>query len=73
MNEKLLQYLWNYKIFKSFDFKDTEGNAVEISDFGKWNHDSGPDFLLGKIKIKDVVLAGNIELHVKSSDLILKT
>lgn len=70
MTEKLLQYLWNFKIFKTFDFKDTEGNAIEILDFGKWNHDSGPDFLFAKIKTKDLILAGNIELHVKSSDWI---
>ena len=70
MNEKLLQYLWNFKIFKSFDFKDVEGNPLEILDFGKWNFDSGPDFLLGKIRFRDLLLAGNIELHVKSSDYI---
>ena len=70
MNEKLLQYLWNFKIFKNFDFKDVQGNEVEILDFGKWNFDSGPDFLFGKIKTNDFVLAGNIELHVKSSDYI---
>jgi len=70
MNEKLLQYLWNFKIFKNFDFKDVEGNPVEILDFGTWNFNSGPDFLCGKIKTKNLVLAGNIELHVKSSDYI---
>lgn len=70
MNERLLQYLWNYKIFSGFDFKDTEGNPIEIIDFGRWNFDSGPDFLFGKIKYKNVVLAGNIELHLKSSDYI---
>ncbi|MEI7489406.1 MAG: DUF2851 family protein, partial [Chryseobacterium sp.] len=42
MTEKLLQYLWNFKIFKDFDFKDIEGNSVEILDFGKWNTDSSP-------------------------------
>ena len=70
MNEKLLQYLWNFKIFNSFDFKDVNGNSLEILDFGKWNFDSGPDFLYGKIKFKGLVLAGHIELHVKSSDYI---
>lgn len=70
MNEKLLQYLWNFKIFKNFDFKDVLKNDLEILDFGKWNFDSGPDFLHGKIKTNDFVLAGHIELHVKSSDYI---
>ncbi|MEN4761513.1 DUF2851 family protein [Chryseobacterium sp. C39-AII1] len=70
MTEKLLQYLWNFKIFKHFDFKDIEGNSVEILDFGKWNTNSGPDFLSAKIKINNIIFAGNIELHVKSSDWI---
>ncbi len=70
MNEKLLQYLWNFKIFKNFDFKDTEGNSLEILDFGTWNLNSGPDFLEAKIRINRLIFVGNIELHVKSSDWI---
>ena len=70
MNEKLLQYLWNFKIFNSFDFKDVDGNDVEILDYGRWNFDSGPDFLFGKIKTNGLIIAGNIELHVKSSDWV---
>lgn len=70
MTEKLLQYLWNYKVFKHFDFKDIEGNSVDIIHFGKWNKDAGPDFLDAKIKVNGLVMAGNIELHVRSSDWI---
>ncbi len=68
--EKLLQYLWNFKIFKNFEFKDVQGGPLEILDFGKWNHNSGPDFLMAKIKTKNLVLVGNIEIHLKSSDWI---
>ena len=50
------------------DFKDTDGNPIEILDFGTLNTNSGPDFSLAKIKTKNIVLAGNIEIHVKSSD-----
>ncbi|MFY1045066.1 DUF2851 family protein [Chryseobacterium sp. GP-SGM7] len=70
MKEKLLQYLWNFKVFTHFNFTDTDGNPVEILESGKWNTDSGPDFLMAKVKIKNIILAGNIELHVKSSDWI---
>ncbi|REC46332.1 DUF2851 family protein [Chryseobacterium pennipullorum] len=70
MTEKLLQYLWNYKVFKHFDFRDLEGNPVEIIHSGKWNKNAGPDFLDAKIKIKNIILAGHIELHVRSSDWI---
>ncbi len=68
MNEKLLQYLWNYKIFTHFNFQDVEGVSIEVLDFGKWNHDAGPDFYLAKIRIGNITLVGNIELHVKTSD-----
>lgn len=70
MTEKLLQYLWNHKVFSRFDFKNTNGDPVEILDFGTWNKNAGPDFLAGKIKVGDVIFAGNIELHIKSSDWI---
>ncbi len=68
MNEKLLQYIWNYKILDSFEFKDLQGNTIEIIDFGKWNVNSGADFLLAKIKVNGVILVGNVEIHLKSSD-----
>lgn len=70
MTEKLLQYLWNFKVFKNFDFKDIEGNSVEILNFGQWNTNAGPDFLQAKIKTNNLTLGGNIELHIKSSDWI---
>ncbi|WP_294207440.1 DUF2851 family protein [uncultured Chryseobacterium sp.] len=70
MTEKLLQYLWNHKVFRHFDFKDIEGNSVDIISFGTWNSDSGPDFLNAKIKFGNILLAGHIELHIKSSDWI---
>lgn len=70
MNEKLLQYIWNFHLLSRFDFQDTENNSLEIIDFGKWNHDSGPDFSMAKMKTKNLVLVGNIEIHLKSSDWI---
>lgn len=70
MTEKLLQYVWNFKIFNNFDFLDIDGNPLEILDFGKWNFDSGPDFSFGKIKTNNIILSGNIEIHVNSSDWI---
>lgn len=68
MTEQLIQYLWNFKCFNSFNFKDTNGNALEILDFGTWNHQAGPDFLMAKIKMNGLILVGNIEIHLKSSD-----
>lgn len=68
MKEKFLQNLWKNKIFNPLLFQDTEGNSVEILDFGVLNHNAGPDFHSAKIKTKNLTFFGNIELHVKSSD-----
>lgn len=70
MTEQLLQYIWHLKMFQSFDFKDTQNNALEIIDFGQWNGNAGADFQLAKIRINGVILVGNIELHTKSSHYI---
>lgn len=70
MTEKLLQYLWNFKVFKNFDFKDIEGNPVDIINFGQWNTNAGPDFLHATIKVNSITLNGHIELHTRASDWI---
>lgn len=71
MTEALLQYLWNYKKFTNLDFVTTQGQPIEVLDFGRWNHNSGPDFSMGKIKYNGITMVGNIELHVRSSDWFL--
>ena len=41
---------------------------LEIVSFGMHNTNAGPDFFNGKIKIGQTLWAGNIELHINSSD-----
>lgn len=68
MKEKFLQYLWKNKVLTSVHLKDTEGNLIDILEFGVLNTDSGPDFHSAKIRSQGLVFFGNIEIHVKSSD-----
>ncbi len=68
MQEAFLQYLWNYKLLNTSDLYTTEGESLEIIDFGLLNQHSGPDFFNGKIKVGNTTWVGNIEIHVKSSD-----
>ncbi|MFN2261247.1 MAG: DUF2851 family protein [Psychroflexus sp.] len=69
MREAFLHYVWK---FKKFDFKNLEtscGMPVSISQIGKHNEtESGPDFQQAKLKIGDQLWAGNVEIHLKSSD-----
>ena len=70
-SEDLLQFVWQYGfIEKRTELKTLEGETVQILQTGSLNSNAGPDFLNAKIKIGETLWAGNIELHLKSSDWI---
>lgn len=68
ISEELLHFIWQYKLLKSNEFTTVNGTKVKILTPGQLNTDEGPDFFNAKIKIAGVTLAGNIEIHVRSSD-----
>ena len=68
MKEEFLHYLWKYKLYKNSELRCTNGEIVEILNPGSHNHDSGPDFFNAKVKIENTVWAGNVEIHINSSD-----
>ncbi len=68
MKEEFLHHIWKYKLFEKDQLKTTSGEKVEIINTGTHNFDSGPDFFNAKIKINKTVWAGNVEIHLKSSD-----
>jgi len=68
MNEAFLQYIWQHRLFYPIDLQTVSGKKIEILDAGKPNRDAGPDFFNAKIKIDDMLWAGNVEIHLRSSD-----
>lgn len=68
MNEALLQLIWKHKLLGQLRFAGTKNESIEIQSIGEHNQDSGPDFFNSKVCIDGVVLAGNVELHIKTSD-----
>ncbi|MDA3846818.1 MAG: DUF2851 family protein, partial [Vallitaleaceae bacterium] len=68
MKEKLLHYIWQYKLYKPFGLKTSDNQLIEVIDPGKLNTDAGPDFFNAKLKIEGTLWAGNIEIHVNASD-----
>ena len=68
MNGNFLHHLWKLKHFNFHELKTTEGESVEILKTGLHNHDAGPDFFNALIKVGDTLWAGNVEIHLKSSD-----
>jgi hypothetical protein len=68
MKENYLHFIWKNKRFPIHDLKTTDGREIEILHVGIHNHDSGPDFFNGQIRLNNTNYSGNIEIHVKSSD-----
>lgn len=68
MNEALLHTIWKYKLLGQTQFIGSKQEVIEVISIGEHNQDSGPDFFNSKIKINGILLAGNVEIHIKTSD-----
>ncbi|WP_165157560.1 DUF2851 family protein [Parabacteroides sp. ZJ-118] len=66
--ERLLRYVWKYKLYVSTSLTTTDGLPVAVIDPGIQNTGAGPDFINAKLKIGGTVWAGSVEIHEKSSD-----
>ncbi len=71
MHENFLHYLWRTRRFNMSQLETTDGESLEILDFGEYNTNAGPDFLNARVHINDLMWAGNVEMHLKSSDWLL--
>ncbi len=67
MTEEFLYYIWRYRLFDNNGLSFNE-EVVKVLATGQLNRDGGPDFFNAKIKIGDTIWAGNVEIHVDSSD-----
>lgn len=68
MTEAFLSYVWQYGLFDIQNLQTNSGETVTILSRGVLNRQSGPDFFDARIQIGDTLWAGNVELHVRSSD-----
>jgi hypothetical protein len=66
--EKLLQYVWKNQWFAKEKLCTVHKQSISILNQGFSHQDAGPDFKQAIVKIDGVTWAGNIEIHVRSSD-----
>ncbi|WP_370089526.1 DUF2851 family protein [Ekhidna sp.] len=69
MDEQFLHFIWKYQKFVNNPVL-TNGQELKIFYPGNHNHDSGPDFEEARIKIGSMEWAGQVEVHINSSDWI---
>lgn len=68
MQEDFLHYIWKYKKFDASNLKTINGDGITLVSAGQHNLNSGPDFFNSQLIIDDQLWAGNVEIHLKSSD-----
>lgn len=68
IKEDILQFIWQHKLLNPVPLISISGKEIQVIAPGELNKDAGPDFFNARIKVNDLVLAGNVEVHVKSSD-----
>ncbi len=68
MKEDFLHYVWQYKKFDFSNLTTVSGESLTIVKSGQYLQKAGPDFFNAQITIDSQKWAGNIEIHIKSSD-----
>lgn len=68
MKEEFLHYLWVNKKLPFTQLKTHLNESLEINHFGQYLQNAGPDIFNAQISINQQKWAGNVEIHLKSSD-----
>ncbi|APQ16437.1 DUF2851 family protein [Maribacter hydrothermalis] len=68
MREDLLHFMWMYRKYPINGLVTETGDTIEVESTGIHNHLSGPDFFNAKLRLNGQLWAGNVEIHIKSSD-----
>lgn len=68
MQERLLQFIWQFRYFNHNQLLLTNGVKLELLHPGTLNHNQGPDFQQATLRIDGILWVGQVELHIRSSD-----
>lgn len=68
MREDLLHFIWRHNKLPKNGLCAGENGNVAIKSAGTQNPYAGPDFFNAQVEINGQLWAGNVEMHIKSSD-----
>ncbi len=67
-SENLLHFIWKFRLFQQEGIRLNTGEQLSILSPGKYHQDAGPDFQDARLRIGATIWAGNVEIHLRSSD-----
>ncbi|MGX1930825.1 DUF2851 family protein [Flagellimonas sp. 2504JD4-2] len=68
MKEDLLHYIWRCDKLQGRPLTTSTSESIVIKKTGTLNRYAGPDFFNAQIEVGGQLWAGNVEMHLKSSD-----
>lgn len=68
MKEDFLHHIWQFKKFEFSNLETAQAEKLTILNSGQYLQKAGPDFFNSQIIIGNQKWAGNVEIHLKSSD-----
>ena len=68
MKEDFLHYVWKFKKFNTSNLYTSNQEPITIIHSGDYLQLAGPDFFNAQLIIEGQKWAGNVEIHIKSSD-----
>lgn len=68
MTERLLHFIWQMQYYNSNQLLTVSGEPLKVLSAGTYNLNQGPDFQQARVRIRQTTWAGNIELHLRTSD-----
>jgi len=66
--EGLIKFIWKHRLYAGKPLFTSQGQKLEVLFPGEQNPHGGPDFLYSRIRIDDLLWAGNVEVHRIASD-----
>ena len=67
-HEGFIQFIWKHQLFGGKTLYTSSGQKLELLFPGEQNAHGGPDFLNARIRIGQLIWAGNVEIHSCASD-----
>jgi len=68
MKEDFLHYVWKFQKFDTREVTTVSNELLKVIAVGQHNQNAGPDFFNAQLSIGEQLWAGNLEIHIKSSD-----